>query len=308
MFKVLALSLALASMGRADVIGTTPVEVLNGGCYGVNSGSLTYALNQGLTGTSSSAVDLSGTVGLMVTLTSTGSSKVLVYFSNANLSYTTGASQMYSWNSPGSYCLQPKARYVSFYNAGPLSTNRVSAFYYTMVAPSVAVSGSSTVTGNVNAFITGTVKVDAQGTSVVSYQGGAWTSTVSQGNGLPGGLTSNSWLTSDNYLVGYLTTTAAGSAGRGGSYTAVALTSAYSMNVTFAAGINAPCIVTVYPGNSTPTAAYWNSMPGWLAPTTPLSVSTTPLMFTAGIGDFLNLSVTGSTNPVTFQVRYAPIY
>lgn len=112
----------------------------------------------------------------------------------------------------------------------------------------------------------------------------------------------------DSLTYGYLTTTAVGTAGRGGSYTAVALTSAYSMNITFAAGVNAPCIVSIYPGNGVNASFYWNSMPAWLAPNTIVSVSTTPLVFTAGIGDFLNLSVTGAALSVTAQVRYAPIY
>lgn len=112
----------------------------------------------------------------------------------------------------------------------------------------------------------------------------------------------------DDNAYGYLTTTAYGTAGRGGSYTAIALTSAYSMNITVAAGVNAPCLVTVYPGNGPNASFYWNSMPGWLAPNTAVSVSSTPIMFTAGIGDFLNLSVTGAALSVTAQVRYAPIY
>jgi len=42
---------------------------------------------------------------------------------------------MYILQSPGSYPIYPKARYVSFYNGGTVPTTKVSAFYYP-VAPS----------------------------------------------------------------------------------------------------------------------------------------------------------------------------
>lgn len=138
---------------------------------------------------------------------------------------------------------------------------------------------------------------DASGNLLVSGAGG--------GTFITGTVT-----TSDALSYGYLTTTAAGTAGRGGSYTAVALTGAYSMNMTFAAGVNGPGICTIYPGHGggLMTALYWNSLPGYLAPTTALAVSTTPIMFTYGIGDFLNMSVTAAALTGTVQVRYAPIY
>jgi len=138
MFKALILSLALASGLWAGVNDTTPVDVVTNGLGGSSYGSLTYALNNALTGTSSSAVDLSGTAGLWLTLTSTASSKVLVYFSNANVTYTTGAVQTYTLTSPGVYQIEPKSRYVSFYNAGTVAGTRVSAFYYTVAPAAVA--------------------------------------------------------------------------------------------------------------------------------------------------------------------------
>lgn len=102
----------------------------------------------------------------------------------------------------------------------------------------------------------------------------------------------------------YTTTTAAGTAGRGGSFTAVALTSTYAMNLTFMAGVNSPGICTLYPGNGPSASFYWNTTPGnWtVAPNTPIAVSTTPMMFTYGIGDFLNLSVTAAALSVTAQI------
>ncbi len=270
MFKALIMSLAIAASANATVNNATPMEELNGGLNGpalIPVGTPTYALNNALTGSASAAIDLSGTAGLMVCITSTGAANVTVYYSNTALSQTGGAFSYYTVNANGCYPVkQGKGRYVSFVNSSNQASNRVSVNYLAMVAPAIA------VTANV---------------AGVTY----------------------TTLVSDTYMAGYVTTTAAGTAGRGGSYTAVALTGTYSQNVTVAAGVNAPCIVTIYPGNSTPTAgAYWNLMPAWFAPTTPLAVSTTPLVFTAGIGDVLNLSVTAATNPVTYQVRYAPIY
>ncbi len=131
--KKFILIMALAASGRASIVGTTPMEITNAGCAGTVSGTLTYALNMNLTGTSSTSIDLSGTSGLLVTLTSTGASIVNAYFSNANAIYSSGALQMYQMQSPGSYCVQPKGRYVSFYNVGTKPTARVSAFYYAVV-------------------------------------------------------------------------------------------------------------------------------------------------------------------------------
>jgi hypothetical protein len=256
--KALLLSLALASGLHADVKNTTPVENLNGGLGGSSYGSLTYALNNALTGTSSSAIDLSGTAGLWLTLTSTASANVLVYFSNANLTYTTGATQMYILQSPGSYPIAPKARYVSFYNGATVPATRVSAFYYTV---------ASAVT-------------------------------------IPGTITTN-----DTYVAGYLTTTAAGSAARGGSITAVAVTGTVLVNITTAAGADVPCIVTIEGGTGPNAGLYWGILPSstWVAPVTYLAVSTTPIMVTVGRGDHLQLSATAAAVTVNARVRYAPI-
>lgn len=180
MFKALILSLALVSGLHADVKNTTPVQNLNWGVGGSSYGSLTYALNNGLTGTSSSAIDLSGTSGLWLTLTSTASCNVLVYFSNASAVYNTGAIQAYILQSPGSYPIFPINRYVSFYNAGTTPTNRVSAAYYT-VAPSVGSFTGTFTNGTVTAY---------QGTSPWSVSG-----VVTQGSGSAAGYgTSNPWI------------------------------------------------------------------------------------------------------------------
>lgn len=169
MFKAILLSLALVSGLRADVKNTTPIEDLNGGLGGSSYGSLTYALNNALTGTSSSAIDLSGTAGLWLSLTSTTGvtpsasvANVLVYFSNANVTYTTGATQMYILQSPGSYSIYPKARYVSFYNGGTAPTTKVSAFYYTVAPAPIGVTGTFT-NGTVTAYI-----ASGQGLSITS--------------------------------------------------------------------------------------------------------------------------------------------
>lgn len=281
MFKAFILFLGLAVSAKADVVGTTPIQALDAGVGGSSYGSLTYALNNALTGTSSSAIDLSGTSGLWLTLTSTGQANVNVYFSNGNLTYTTGASKMYTIQSPGSYAITPKSRYVSFYNAGSLPSARVSAFYYTVAPPAATVN---------------------------LVPGGSLT--ANQGNGLPGGLTTNSWLTSDNYVAGYLTTTAAGAAPRPGSFTAVAITGTVMVNITTAAGVNTPCEVCIYPGMGPNAGFYYSFVPTstWVAPGAYLAVSTTPICKTWGVGYHLILSPTAAALTVNAQVNYGPIY
>ncbi len=121
----------------------------------------------------------------------------------------------------------------------------------------------------------------------------------------PGGVTYNAQTMFDPTAFGYLTTTAAGTAARGGSMTAIVLTSTYAQNLTVMAGVNAPGMVTIYPGNGVNAAFFWALEPGnWtVAPNTPISVSTTPVMMKYGIGDWLNLSVTGQALTVTPLVR-----
>lgn len=175
MFKAILLSLAMASGLHATVNNTTPIEELNGGLDGpalVPVGTPVYALSQGLTGTGSSAIDLSGTAGILACISATGAANVTGYYWNTNLSQTTGAVSMFSINAAGCYPVKPKARFVSFYNSANQATNRVSLNYLPMVAPPVTISGSSTVTGNV--FITGTVKVDAQGSSVIAWSSSSY--------------------------------------------------------------------------------------------------------------------------------------
>lgn len=145
MLKTLILSLALTVGLKADVVGPTMVNDVFDGIGGVPASSLTYALNQALTGTSSSAIDLSGTSGAWLTLTSTGQSLVAVYFSNSNVTYTTGAIQTYLLQSPGAYPIPPKSRYMSLVNVGTKPTAKVSAFYYTLTS----VTGS--ITANIPA-------------------------------------------------------------------------------------------------------------------------------------------------------------
>lgn len=151
--KALILSLALAASAQGAVLNTTPIQNFDAGLNGSNSGPLTYALNNALTGTSSAAIDLSGTVGINITLTGTSQANVLVYFSNANLTYTTGATQMYIIQSPGSYSIAPKARYVSFYNGASVPTSRVSAFYY-QIAPVAATINSVVTSTSTTAAVT----------------------------------------------------------------------------------------------------------------------------------------------------------
>lgn len=184
MFKALLLSLALASTGYAGISNTTPIENWNGGIQGphlVPVGTPVYALNNALTGTTSATIDLSNTAGLWVGVTGAAAVQVAVYFSNLNLSYTTGAVQMYQINSAGNYPVPAKGRYVSFYNASNQPAARISLNYLPLVAPPTTVSGSSTV-------------VFPAGSTVTAYQGtNPWivSGTVDQGNGLPSA--TNAW-------------------------------------------------------------------------------------------------------------------
>lgn len=149
--KLLTLFLLTAGISRAAIVGPTSTQQLElGANWPITSTSATYALNNALTGTASSAIDLLGVVGVQVTLTSTASGVVTIYFSNSAVAGTS-AIQSYQVTSPGTYYIQPKARYLSFYNATNSPTTRVTAYYYTAV-PSITVttSGTTTITGNVS--------------------------------------------------------------------------------------------------------------------------------------------------------------
>lgn len=115
--------------------------------------------------------------------------------------------------------------------------------------------------------------------------------------------------TSSANQFAWLTTTAAGTAATGGSITAIALTGTVLTNITFAAGADTPCIVTIDPGAGPNAGFYWGILPSstWLAPVSYLAVSTTPIMVTVGRGDFLQLSATAAAVTVNARVRYAPI-
>ena len=264
MLKALLVSMVLASNAWATVNNSTPVQILDAGIRSPTLfpvGTPVYALNNALTGSASAAIDLSGTSGLWVSVTSTGAAKITVYYSNSNLSATGGSVSSFEINSNGAYPIEPKARYVSFYNSSAQPSNRASVYYY----PVVASAGSATVSGTVT--------------------------------------------TNDTYVAGYLTTTAAGSAARGGSITAIALTSTVLVNITSAAGADVPCIVTIEGGAGPNAGLYWGILPSstWLAPVTYLAVSTTPIMVTVGRGDHLQLSVTAAVVIVNVRVWYASI-
>jgi hypothetical protein len=154
--KTLALLLALAVSGHAAVVGPTTVQLPDVGCKWPLSGSVTYALNNALTGVASTAIDLNGSVGIYLTLTSTGSGIVTVYFSNSNVAGTSAISS-YQVTSPGNYCVEAKARYLSFYNASTIPTTRVSAYYY-LSTPSINVTASGgassvTITSNTSSYV-----------------------------------------------------------------------------------------------------------------------------------------------------------
>lgn len=162
--KKLLIVLALAGALKADIVGPMPVQQLDSGAVWGLSGSVTYALNNALTGTSSAAVDLSGSNGVLLSLT--GTSLVTIYFSNQNLTYTTGAVSAYQVQAPGNYRVGAKARYISFVNSGKTPTGRVSAFYY-LETPSVAVTAPTPTPGIQGVTITASPKITvAQNISV----------------------------------------------------------------------------------------------------------------------------------------------
>ena len=282
MFKAFLLSL-LTVGAYATINNTTPIQNLDAGIHRpslIPIGTPVYALNQALTGVASAAIDLSGSSGLWVNVTSTGAANVTVFFSNSNVSSTGGAVSSYTINSNGGYPIEPKTRYVSFYNSSNQPANKVSVNYY----PVVTSAGSVTL---------------APGGTV----------TVNQGTAGPGGNCSNCWPVSAPYMEGYLTTTAGGSAASGGSITAIALTGTVLTNISVAAGANCPCICTIEGGTGPNAGFYWGILPSgtWVPPVTYLAVSTTPIMVTVGNGDFLQLSATAAAVTVNARVRYAPI-
>lgn len=155
--KKLLIVLALAGALKADIVGPMPVQQLDSGAVWGLSGSVTYALNNALTGTSSAAVDLSGSNGVLLSLT--GTSLVTIYFSNQNLTYTTGAVSAYQVQAPGNYRVGAKARYISFVNSGKTPTGRVSAFYY-LETPSVAVTAPTPTPGILPVSVTANVTLN----------------------------------------------------------------------------------------------------------------------------------------------------
>lgn len=108
---------------------------------------------------------------------------------------------------------------------------------------------------------------------------------------------------------GYMTTTAGGTAPSGGSITAVAITGTVFTNITVAAGYNGPCQVCIYPGNGPGAAFYYlfNPASTWIAPSTPLAVSTTPVCKNMGVGSWLALSATAAAVTVNATVVYSPL-
>ncbi len=311
MLRLLCLSIMLLWSTRASALGPVDLKPLQtdniAGCARGATGTATYVFNQAITGTTSAAIDLGNFGCFFFTVTTTGGGQpIRIWTSSNSTSYTSGttvtAGSLYGFATPAgpnqqaNYTMTKVARYVWFdipgmspaiggpnYVTPPAS--KYSLWYY------VPTDGTTS-----NPIVSGTVTANQGSAGTV-----AWPMYLTQTTG-----------PNDALTYGYLTTTAAGTAGRGGSYTAVALTNAYSMNMTFAAGVNAPGVCTIYPsvglGSAGGSGFFWNSMPAWLAPTSLLAVSTTPLMFTYGIGDFLNMSVTAAALSVTPQVRYAPIY
>lgn len=179
MKKILAL-LLLATLGRADVVGPMPMQLpASGGIWPI-SGSVTYALNNALTGAASSAIDSSGNNGIYLTVTGTANGLVTVWFSNSNVSPTTGALPAYQVQVPGNYYVPIKARYISLTNDTQKAGTRVTAFYYA-ATPSITVttSGTTTVTGNVSITasvpLTVTASVVSNTSSYVSVSTSAYT-------------------------------------------------------------------------------------------------------------------------------------
>jgi hypothetical protein len=154
--KKLLLVLALASGLRADVVGPSPMQIPDSGGIWPLSGSVTYAINNALTGAASAAIDLSGDNGVYLTLSSSANSLVSVYFSNSNVSPTTGAIPAYQLQSPGNYYVPIKARYLSFVHNGQKAGVRLSAYYY-VAAPNINITVPTPTPGTMPVTVTSQV-------------------------------------------------------------------------------------------------------------------------------------------------------
>ena len=136
MKKILVALLALASW--AGVSNAKPRNVdsstisFNVGLSGfINGSSPTFALNMVTPTVSSSAVDLSATVGLYVQITGTAATQpaISVQFSNVSTSGFLEAFQL----SNGCWAIQPIGRYVKFQSVattGTTQTAKTSCNYY----------------------------------------------------------------------------------------------------------------------------------------------------------------------------------
>lgn len=169
--KKLLLLLALSVGLRADIVGPTVMQQLDGPTSAPISGSLTYALNQSLTGVASSAIDLDGAIGIYLTLTSTGSALIDLRFSNASLTY---AAKTYTLQSGFSYWVPMRGRYLTLYNSGTNQpTARTSAYYYKAVpvgggSGGGAVATSTSITTALSSVAMPTYAVLSQTATVIN--------------------------------------------------------------------------------------------------------------------------------------------
>lgn len=126
LFSILAFSAHAVNLRDAN----SPVEIKSNGCLGVATGTVTYALNNDLTGTTSSVIDLGSYQSVFITLTGTagtGAAFVDVMWSNTPTAATFNS--MYTLSGPLSECLEKKGRYVKFRTSSIQPTQRVSLFY-----------------------------------------------------------------------------------------------------------------------------------------------------------------------------------
>lgn len=220
--------------------------VYDPGVYGVMADSTpTFALNNALTATSSSAIDLSSTGGIVVCITGTSGTSPIVQVSYSNLTYATFVAGPYNLGA-GCWPVRATGRYVTFRNVGTVPTGRVSLSYYVVSAPPTAVTiGSAiTVTGSITSA--GNVSLNA-GTNVIGAVG----------------------VTSTTYPVWRLL-----------SNTTRTITGPTIVNLTSTAASNSVMKYQFSASNSAGSGFYWTvgDSGNYVAPRSYYSISTTPII------------------------------
>lgn len=280
LFSILAFSAHAVNLRDAY----TPTEVKSGGCLGVATGTVTYALNSALTGTTSSVIDLGAFEGVFVTITGTagtGAAFVDALWSNTPTAATFNS--MYTLSGPLSECIEKKGRYVKFRTSGAIPTQRVSLFYdpITATAATATIAGTVTVTGTLTTA--GNVSIS---TGVLTTAGNV---SINAGTSVIGAV----GVTSTTMPSWTVVSTA--------SYSVTGTTRVDLATVAGSGRIYMYKLSALGPG----AGLYYGTAPSttWVPPVSYYAVSTTPVVEDyLTTGTFLQLSATASAVTVTAQV------